>query len=344
MFDNAFTQRDSAKCAIVLPAYNVALYLRECLDSILAQTYTNFTVFAVDDGSTDETGEILDEYAKRDKRIQVFHTTNHGISAARNVALEHIETPNNFDYVAFVDSDDRVAPDMLKTLLSEALDKTADIVACAPASLYSSGKISLNGRWLPQHCLTLTKEDFLSLIFACGRYNNLCGCGGAVWKNIYKAQVIHGLRFEENRNICEDELFNTDVSARAKMIVYIPKILYFYRKRSTSFTSSPRFDLKLLEGRHKAFFSAVKISEKAAVIVVSSYIKAILESAKTPQNKADFEIKIPQPWIKKSLQSGLIGKKRAFQWFLLTEHPKLFSLYRTFRWLFCPRNWTKKMY
>ncbi len=340
MSEKTFVQKGIAKCAVVIPAYNVAPYLRECLNSILKQTYTNFTVFAVDDGSTDETGKILDEYAKLDKRIQVFHTANQGVSAARNVALKHIETSTNFDYVAFVDSDDMVATDMLKTLISEAIDKNADVVTCAFASFYSSQKQSLKGKLFPQHCLT--REDFISLIFASGRYNTLCGRGGMVCKNIYRAQVIHGLRFDENRGICEDELFNTNVALHANTIVYIPRILYFYRRRNNSLCSDSRFDLQLAEGRYKAFLSAVKISEEAGVIVASSYIKKILGSAKACQNKESIEIKISPLWVKKSLNSGLIDKKRLFQWFLLTEHAKLLSLYCFIRFLFRPSNWVKK--
>lgn len=80
------------KVAIVVPVYNVAPYLNECLDSILTQTYTNFTVFAVDDGSTDESGAILDEWASKDTRFVVIRQKNGGLSAARNAALDLIET------------------------------------------------------------------------------------------------------------------------------------------------------------------------------------------------------------------------------------------------------------
>ena len=91
------TNVNRPKIAIIVPVYNVALYLRECLDSILTQTYTNFTVFAVDDGSTDE-------YAVKDPRFIVIRQKNGGLSAARNAALDRIERDGTFEYVAFVDS------------------------------------------------------------------------------------------------------------------------------------------------------------------------------------------------------------------------------------------------
>lgn len=118
------------KVAVIVPVYNVASYLRECLDSILTQTYTSFTVFAVDDGSTDESGAILDEYAVKDLRLIVIHQKNGGISAARNAALDRIERDGTFQYVAFVDSDDKVLPDFLAHLIQNAFRTQADITVC----------------------------------------------------------------------------------------------------------------------------------------------------------------------------------------------------------------------
>ena len=105
------------KVAIIVPVYNVASYLRECLNSILTQTYTNFTVFAVDDGSTDESGAILDEYAATDTRIVAIHQKNAGQGAARNNALARIETLGTFDYVTFADGDDKVTTGSLTNSL-----------------------------------------------------------------------------------------------------------------------------------------------------------------------------------------------------------------------------------
>lgn len=109
-----FDQQRTTKVAVVLPVYNTARYLRECLDSILAQSHKNFVVFAVDDGSTDTSGQILDEYAAKDQRIVTFHKKNGGVSSARNVALDAIENEGSFDYIAFVDSDDLVKENFLE--------------------------------------------------------------------------------------------------------------------------------------------------------------------------------------------------------------------------------------
>ena len=121
---------ETPKVAIVVPVYNVAPYLRECLDSLLAQTYNNFTVFAVDDGSTDESDAVLDEYAVKDPRFIVIRQKNGGLSAARNAALDRIERDGTFEYVAFVDSDDKVLPDFLAHLTQNAFRTHADITVC----------------------------------------------------------------------------------------------------------------------------------------------------------------------------------------------------------------------
>lgn len=106
---------------IIIPVYNTECYVGECLDSLLAQTYSNWEAICIDDGSTDNSGQILDRYAKRDSRISVIHQTNGGVSKARNAGLDKI-SPNKDTYVSFVDSDDYVSPVMYATIV-EVVDK-----------------------------------------------------------------------------------------------------------------------------------------------------------------------------------------------------------------------------
>ena len=100
--------------AIIVPVYNSARYLRETLDSLLAQTYKKFEVIAVDDGSTDESPAILKEYEKKSDQIKILTKPNGGVSSARNLALDYIESTQKFNYVCFVDSDDIVTEDFLE--------------------------------------------------------------------------------------------------------------------------------------------------------------------------------------------------------------------------------------
>ena len=103
--------------SIIVPVYNVEDYIKQCLDSILLQTYTNFEVIVVDDGSTDSSSEICDDFAKKDKRFNVIHKENGGVSKARNIALDNV----NGSYVVFVDSDDVLPKDALKKMIDETI-------------------------------------------------------------------------------------------------------------------------------------------------------------------------------------------------------------------------------
>ena len=111
--------------SVIVPIYNVESYLSQCLDSILKQSFVDFEVIMVDDGSKDKSGVICDEYAAKDSRINVFHQSNQGVSKARNVALNHAKG----EYVIFMDADDFWYVDTcLETLVNEALRTGADIV------------------------------------------------------------------------------------------------------------------------------------------------------------------------------------------------------------------------
>ena len=107
--------------SIIIPVYNVEKYLKRCLDSVLAQTYTNIEVIAVDDGSTDASGEILDEYAQKDERVKVIHKSNGGVSSARNCGLDAVSG----DYVTMFDADDYVNVRFVEILLKTATEKNA---------------------------------------------------------------------------------------------------------------------------------------------------------------------------------------------------------------------------
>ena len=112
--------------SVIVPVYNVEPYLRECIESILGQTYRDFELILVNDGSTDDSGTICDEYAAQDTRIRVLHQKNSGVSVARNVGLDSVQG----EYITFVDSDDRVSKDYLAYLNDLIQIECADIACC----------------------------------------------------------------------------------------------------------------------------------------------------------------------------------------------------------------------
>ena len=113
--------------SVVIPVYNVEDYVRKCIVSVINQTYSNLEILVIDDGSTDHSGQICDELAATDGRIRVFHTFNGGLSAARNVGIDHA---TGF-FIAFVDSDDWIEPDMYQFLYQQIIEYDADISVCS---------------------------------------------------------------------------------------------------------------------------------------------------------------------------------------------------------------------
>ena len=112
--------------SVIIPVYKVELYLRECIDSVLAQTYQNLEVILVDDGSPDQCGSICEQYAEKDNRVCVIHKENGGLSDARNAGIDVAKG----EYIGFVDSDDWVAPDMYECLYKASVEYNAEFVVC----------------------------------------------------------------------------------------------------------------------------------------------------------------------------------------------------------------------
>ena len=108
---------DEPLVSVIIPVYNVSRYLPKCLDSVISQTWRNLEIIVIDDGSTDGSGSICDQYAKRDDRIKVIHSPNRGLSSARNLGLDNLRG----QFISFIDSDDWIEPDAVETLVKAAL-------------------------------------------------------------------------------------------------------------------------------------------------------------------------------------------------------------------------------
>jgi len=211
-----------ALISVIIPVYKVENYIRECMDSVLAQTYINLEIIAVDDGSPDNSGRILDEYAGLDSRVKVIHQDNGGLSAARNVGLDHATG----QYICFIDSDDCIAPGYIEKLYAPIKGKTNVFSYCD----YSS-------EWpLPKkdgEAVLLTKEEFKSKLtdLIAPEYVTTV----VAWNKLYSRDIWNELSFAEGR-YHEDEGVIYDVILRSKEIYYIPASLYYYRRRPDSIT------------------------------------------------------------------------------------------------------------
>ena len=219
------------KVSIIVPVYNVATYLQECVDSIIHQTYTNLEIILVDDGSTDNSGEICDEYAKADSRVKVIHQKNGGAGKAKNTALDVVTG----EYVAFLDGDDCFGLNYIKIMLETMEKNDADIVQCALSRYYKSGERGSDNAASGEYTAEAFLEKFLSewtvSLFA---------------NKLFKATLLKEVRFYTGRLI-DDEFFTYKSVIKASKICVIEDGLYLYRMRKTSVTSLGRWRQRLLD-------------------------------------------------------------------------------------------------
>lgn len=200
---------------IIVPIYNVSKYLRKCIDSILAQSYTALEIILVDDGSPDDCGSICDEYAKKDTRIRVVHKENGGLSSARNAGLE-IATGS---YIGFVDSDDWIEPSMYEEMINLLEKENCDMVECGVNSADDKGlKRVINNK-----VELLTGRE--ALLRHMDKYQSYPLPIPAVWSKLYKADFWKTNRFP-NGEIHEDYLLTCKDLYESKKVGLLYKGLY----------------------------------------------------------------------------------------------------------------------
>ena len=213
--------------SVIVPVYKVEPYLRECVDSIINQTYKNLEIILVDDGSPDNCGAICDEYAAQDSRVRVIHKENGGVSSARNAGIEAATG----DYIGFVDSDDWIEKDMFETLLTALVNANADMCICNCADETESGERIPTE--YPLSSEILSKREVLKRLIRPGG-----GVYAGVWNKLYKASILKNHRFMVGRRY-EDELISHHVINECESVVTISDVLYHYIQRGGSFCNSP---------------------------------------------------------------------------------------------------------
>lgn len=246
-----------AQISVIVPVYQVEAYLPQCIDSILAQTFRDFELILVDDGSQDRSGAICDEYAGKDNRICVVHTQNRGAAAARNTGLQRASG----NYIAFVDGDDRLAENMLGRMYAEILDPPCDLVVCNFLHVFSEEKNNFSP---PLQNIAISGREVL----AHQKNQKNYGLWTVVWNKLYKRTVLETLRFPEGKYF-EDEFFSDRLYLRCASIRVIPDVLYFYRVResSTMNTQKTRNYLDLID----AFRARIELYLEQALPVDEVY-------------------------------------------------------------------------
>jgi len=225
-----------AKISVIVPVYNVEKYLRQCLDSIVKQTFTDFECICVNDGSTDNSLSILEEYSKKDNRFKVVYQENKGLCSARNTGLKYITS----QYITFIDSDDFVSSDYLENLLNVAIKENSDIVYCRHKMYYSldnkyeSGpnKEKLN-KLFSQYEIAQNTEKTKYILDIVENSRSAC-------MKLYKVETLkkNNLSFFENIYAEEDYAFNIVYNLFSTNISFLDEELYFYRKQIKSITTN----------------------------------------------------------------------------------------------------------
>ncbi len=218
------------KISVIIPVYNTSGNLKQCLDSVRNQTYTNLEIICVDDGSTDGSGEILDEYGLKDNRFVIVHEENLEESHARNVGLK-LATG---DYIAFIDSDDWIESDMYEVLVDVIEKNDVDMSICGwfkddeTKSIPIRNKLSVNQR-------IISNTELLTYIFMRDSYKAFA----YIWDKLYKRELLRRpdgseIVFDEIISLGEDVLFLTEVALNTDRAMFYDRAMYHYRQRKIS--------------------------------------------------------------------------------------------------------------
>lgn len=299
--------------SIIVPIYNAEKYLDSCIQSVLRQTYTNWELILIDDGSTDKSGRIAEEYGFADERITVFHQKNLGISLARNQGID--EATGN--YVVFLDADDELIEDCLAKTVNIAEETNADVVAgrsCENQELFQDRII-----WTGAEALENSLKDHLFTYSACAK--------------LIRREFIGKTRFTPDIRINEDSYFVFQLLCKQNVFVLTNDVIYFYRANSESSSrtvfSEKYFDiLKVSDLKYKKIeeqFPQMHDLAKNMLLKARMNVLRIL-AVRTRDEYRDVEKKLLE-YILDNKEDYIPSSKECNQWmFILSHH--LFYVYK----------------
>lgn len=218
---------ENKKISVIVPVYNVEKYLRRCIDSIIGQNYDNMEIILVDDGSTDSSGKICDDYGRSDTRIIVIHKDNGGLSSARNAGIK-IATG---EYLCFVDSDDYVDKNILQKLISTALKNDADMCLCDFEYVYENADICKLIKQSLGERQAISEKEYWHEFAVSGNPVYI-----VAWNKLYKRYIFEDVRYPEGL-LHEDEAVIHKIVEKCKKISIISDRLYYYVQRENSITN-----------------------------------------------------------------------------------------------------------
>ena len=224
--------------SVIVPVYNVEKYLERCVKSIAAQTYKDLEILLIDDGSTDKSGKMCDDFQQTDSRIKAFHKQNGGLSDARNYGIEH----SAGEFISFVDSDDYIDEKMLETLHRLITENDADLAVC-PAMDVFEGKEVTQVKEIKE--FNLNKVESYKYMLRGDGIPSACN-------KLYKRQTVGNVRFPVGK-LYEDGFFTPQILKRVEKTAVTSKPMYYYFRRADSITTKPfrKGDLDVIEAYDK---------------------------------------------------------------------------------------------
>lgn len=312
--------------SVVVPVYKVEKYLAKCIDSIIAQTYTDLEILLIDDGSPDNCPAICDEYAKKDRRIRVIHQANQGLAEVRNVGIREAKG----EYLQFVDSDDWIEPDMIEKCYNYMNAYDADIVCFRSITEYEDGRQIHYGLNYPPRLME--SAEALSVLFV-PQYVDVLA-----WNKLMKLKLLRGIEYPIGK-LYEDMFTTYKIIARASKILCLSNEFYHYLKRDMSIShynlSSRTYDL--LEATQKCFDFAIKQNEgnelaRKNLLCGLWFWKIVMANYMIKANSPD-EKYILQ--LQKDIKAGivmscpLLSVTRKIQFLLFKYNQKLYRLIYT---------------
>lgn len=319
-----------AAISIIVPVYNVERYLHRCVDSILAQTYSDYELILVDDGSPDNCGAICDEYAAKDSRVHVIHQKNGGVSAARNAGLERAFA-NGCQWVAFVDSDDWIHSRFLEVLHRTAVENAVMLSFCGFCYVQEGEDVSENTLPDALHVNVHSPEDVFYSRNDEIVMSYVCRC-------LFHIRLLLGIRFPEGR-LWEDAYVFPEIIFRTERVAEVNAKLYYYlqRKRSTvnSNWSIAKLD-ELYSFEHCLRVCEQLASESLCALIAGDYIRRIHDQyysvifstcTKTEKKKILHDLRNSLNEEMKRYRGKLSLPKRTSTEIFYMLHPPMYDLY-----------------
>ena len=241
------------KCliSIIVPVYNTEKYLHRCIDSILAQTYQDFELLLIDDGSKDSSGAICDEYAAKDARVRVFHKENGGVSSARNVGLDNARG----EWITFVDADDWVDDCWLQSINSEVYSHSDTDIIRYGYHCYNEEGVYLES--VRAECTMIADNPEQFIVYSeSNKYYEM------VWNSAFRTTLVSNIRFRTDIQWSEDYLFMYECFACARKMLILDCALYHYRNRTDGLSGnvSPEVILRAIGDNYSACIPLLKSS------------------------------------------------------------------------------------